>query len=253
VSSLRLSKIFLEAFIQCPWKAKHLKLIQDDPIFTVGRDFHKFAYHFFDINHQPIPFTIKDIEQKASDITSFIRNEVLRQLCRNFVVYEFRRYNALKQIGLESCWKPWKREYPIVTQWLGHEWAVVIDRIDKINNKIIIIEYKTGRIDLRTTRRETALYACLLEQVGIKAQYWGLYNPTYDVRYVGTFAPQTLRALSKRLSNMLRSIEIGEWTRRTGDHCAYCPLLSSCLDYIDLQTELRLDEFEGLAQGGEST
>lgn len=121
-----------------------------------------------------------------------------------------------------------------------------VDRIDYLPHEksYCVVEYKTGKSanptkasSLTSLRAETAFYAIILNEMKLlpaPTYYWAVVNPRLRTFYIEKFPAATMRAVNNAYKGLVQKIkESGEFKRKIGPLCMYCPFRRECFHGLD--------------------
>lgn len=181
----RISKSMLGTYDVCPYKVKLwlTKVLPTNPVATQmerGKKIHDVFDKFYDV------LDITNIQENATidDVTKYFIT-VLKDLCKEQElqgvtadINNFATFNAQRFLEDKENFKPIVKELKIYDEKC--DIVGVVDRIDKQNGKIRIIDYKSGYAgftkSLTKFRLELSIYKYLIEnELHIKIDEWGIY------------------------------------------------------------------------------
>lgn len=190
----------LQTYMFCPQRFKkvYIDKIRDAPTsqMVVGTRFHNFAETFFDHCDD-----IAVDQWKYLVPSEFNTHE--QEMVNWFVNNEMERYFKCRQ--LDATWQPLYREIKLRSENLLL--SSIIDRVDLIpgtEDKVEIIEYKTGLSTNKTSiRRELAFYGILFED---------LYGDNYQVGSYRVINPNLrtdipFKDLSRTIPSVYKNID----------------------------------------------
>jgi len=195
--------------------------------------FHEFAKDFFDYVDLKTARKCQTLDEVKQVFRRLVLPEfpkVLRKLCVNFTSFEALRYWTLRKRGRLDLYMPIARELTVSDP--QSLMAGTIDRIDRMEDgSLCIVEYKTGRPQIRSVQRELAFYKILLENAQVyksPINWLAIYNPTENKFYVKKFTDQLVRATRRRIRQFWRALERDEFEAKPGLHCTWCPVKHIC-------------------------
>ncbi|UCG75954.1 MAG: PD-(D/E)XK nuclease family protein [Gemmatimonadota bacterium] len=109
-----------------------------------------------------------------------------------------------------------------------------IDRVDKLDGTVRIVDYKSGfrppRLDEVRQSEQLTLYQVAVERVlGLEVAAVGLYHvPSQTLFEVPAHGPERVEALRRRVLRVARGIEQADFEPRPGRHCSWCDFRESC-------------------------
>jgi len=231
-----MSKWSLQLYIRCPKLFKAVRdnvvKLQESPSAVIGKSFHQFAYHFFvnwlDYDILQNLVSLDDVLAYYSESLEGIENPTLLEYCKCFLKREAERWLKCRDVNL---YKPVLLEHPLTVELSDFKFIVIVDRVDREDSYARVWEYKTGYVDLTSIRRETALYACLINKakvLDVPVTHWACFNPAECTFYSGPIHINTIRALNKWLNRLKESFEKDHWPKKMSPLCARCPLALEC-------------------------
>jgi len=245
-------KTHLQTWIDCPMKYKlwfiDRQTFEPTIGMQVGQQFHDFARDFFEfIDYEALASaaTLGDILKVFKPLVIFERMPpILRQLCENFVQFEAKRYELLMKQTDDPIYyfTPVAREV-----FLRDERQLIegtIDRIDRLRDETLcIIEYKTGRPEIRVAKRELAFYALLVhvrQRFEKPVTHLAVYNPDQNKFHVQPVRRRVLQVARRRLQQFRKAHELGVFPPRPGPRCAWCPF-KICEEYGGGESESNIE------------
>ncbi len=145
--------------------------------------------------------TQKDViqisENQIHDVTAEIAKRLLKRAPEIFRSREAVRVSNIvkKWIDLEAKREPFQiigLEIPFTIQLAGIEFSIRADRIDKLAEGLILIDYKTGRVNLSKARSENlkepqlATYALAIDE--LRGAFYAQLNDEEQIRVTGISA-----------------------------------------------------------------
>lgn len=114
------------------------------------------------------------------------------------------------------------------------EWIGVIDRVERVDGGVRIVDYKTGTSAM--TKDEAAesiqlgFYATALQREGAEVVDAELWYPRVDTQSVSTrsFDIANLESVQEAMSAVTRAIRSEEWSPNVGKQCERCLFRLSC-------------------------
>lgn len=236
-----ISKSRLSTFSFCPlqYKKRYVDGIRDTDFnyaITVGTRFHEFADNFFDV--APL-YPVENWEDFIHP--DFNDNE--RKSLVWFINQERERLDLFN--GNVDLWMPVARECRIVDD--DNELRGIIDRVDAINDLLVIVEYKTSKsIYKPALQREFGFYKVLMQadpRFRGKKLLGCVINPR--LRQIEFMNPSRDTTVDKMVINLREAIATGIYKPScTGAKFAMCGLCSSCEEANLYQEYKQIDEHE---------
>jgi hypothetical protein len=177
---LNVSKSSISMFESCPYsfylhKIEGIKT-KSSPIMLQGIKTHEMFKEYFD-NLAGKELTLETI----NEIPELQDEEDLLQMS-NFKNFNLRKWSSLKN---PEEFMPIVLEERLESNYNSTiRLAGVIDRVDKMNDQIFLIDYKTGRrlTDISEHLQELSIYDELLRKAkNIIADVYGIYHSRYDM------------------------------------------------------------------------
>jgi len=236
-----ISKSQVSTYSYCPmqYKFRYVDGIKSEtnPTLAIGSRIHEFYDKFFEVAKEVAP----------EDWYGLIHpgfSPYEQKMIRCFMDYEWSR---LKKFNNNyDLWMPIMRETMVVNEELGLRG--IIDRVDKVNDEYIIVEYKTSKsIYKPSLQKEFGFYKYLLNHTPPYDE-WNItlgrvINPRLcQVEYM---APSKESTIVKVLKNLRESKRTGNFERTCSEgkypYCQLCSL-DDCGMY-DRNVELFPDGF----------
>ncbi|MFA5248423.1 MAG: PD-(D/E)XK nuclease family protein [Dehalococcoidales bacterium] len=237
------SKSRISTYTFCPlqYKKKYVDGIRDTSFnyaMTVGSRFHEFADNFFDF----APIYPKD---KWEDFIHSDFNDNERISLSWFINQERERLELFD--GDMDLWMPIVRECKIVDPL--HKLRGIVDRVDKINDLYIIVEYKTSKsIYKPSLQREFGFYKILLQadpRFKGKKFLGCVINPR--LKQIEFMNPSRESTVEKMIFNLRESVANGIYIPTcSGAKFAMCGLCTSCEEANLYQEYKNLGNMHGI-------
>ena len=208
----------------------------------MGLDFHKFAETF----HNKLMAVGVD------------RNKILQLKDSNdkfnsdFVDYELRRYELLKEHDALQKFLPVMTEHFMTAEIGGYEIRGVVDRVDLLlNDEYAVIDYKPqapwDNKGKKKLKMQLGIYVEMLSQVkDLKVKYIGTYYYKKQDSCVKKFHPNTARAVARYVTKIGNKIEEDleafrnkepSFLAKLSNHCNHCMFKPDCLGIKDIPTQ----------------
>jgi RecB family exonuclease len=163
--------------------------------------------------------------QKCKDVSDRYLVDVWLKKLENFAKNEVKRF--------KEGYKVFKVEKPLHVEYEGFKLEGIIDRIDIKNDKLSIIDYKSGSIPKTTIKNldkqsdfQLEFYSLLTKDLGeIEALYY------YDLSNGSLIANDNLKERLKRLDEILKSLKEpinGYELCEDVSNCRYCAYVKMC-------------------------
>lgn len=250
---MKISKTLLETFRSCPYRFKKLFLervpIQVGVEAKQGRDFHKFAFEFFDVVNYKHLLTLTLRREVVEYLETLIPNvnAEQRKFCGNFVQFEADHYLRLRHsMGIEKVmtyFVPIAREVEVETDaFFGH-----IDRVDLlVSRRLLSMEYKTvAYFNKQRARREGSFYAMignLSERFTMPFSHTACYNARVNQFAVWKLHQATFRSIDVTLQEMKEAMESKKFGRKFSGLCSRCQFSGECLWSNEVEKEVMGNE-----------
>jgi DNA helicase-2/ATP-dependent DNA helicase PcrA len=241
---LKLSNYQIDDYLTCPYKYKLIHVlrvpIREEPNIIYGQAMHKVASEFFKARQENKTITIeemKDIfraiwkpvgfisaqheqrryEQGLHNIEEFYNNEMGNDIVPKYIEKDF-EYKLGEDIIIRGRW----------------------DRIDEINGKWRIIDYKTSdvkdvekaeeKLDSANISRQLKLYSISFEKVfGKPVDEVGVYFFESRITAVKKMRKDTLEKYEAQIHGTAASIREGDFTASPSAFvCKYCAFFNIC-------------------------
>lgn len=198
-----------------------------------GREFHSFAYSFFDMVDWSDLQKLSTLEDVKAYMIQTVPNNVarsLRTVMLNFIGFEVSHYMRVRDLGKEFFY-PQEREF----HWESEHYEYHLDRLDLLlDGNVCTFEYKTSEWwNLTDLRFELAWYAIGLNAVPQyegRATHLACYNPLLNRFFFEKMHWRTIRAIKRTLSKMRTSFKEDLFPAKVGGYCRHCELAESCLN-----------------------
>ncbi|MDC0213372.1 PD-(D/E)XK nuclease family protein [Gammaproteobacteria bacterium] len=133
-------------------------------------------------------------QEQIQEVTSSIVHRKFQEAPRTLRSSEIKRISNIiqKWIELEAKRKPFEiigLEKPFKIQLGGIEFSIRADRIDKLEEGLVLLDYKTGRVNLSQTRADNlkepqlATYALAIE--GLRGTFYAQLNDEESIKVSG--------------------------------------------------------------------
>ena len=129
-------------------------------------------------------------------------------------------------------------EHEVEVDISGVPFRGIIDRVDVVDDALVITDYKSGKAPLDRYRnrplKQVLLYAAAVEASfgqrpsGARLHYLG--QRTLGVRVTPSNLGAAVHELSATWSSLTSACETNQFATSTGPLCAWCPFLSECPD-----------------------
>jgi len=177
---INISKSAIGLYLKCPYafylnKVLNLKT-KSFPAMNSGRLLHDKFNKYFDVIRSD--YLEEDLKKKPlnTGMTAYEQGQY-----ENFLKFNNRKYKALKN---KKDFMPMFKEIGITIPYNKRlDLKGFIDRVDKFDNQIIVMDYKTGRTrnDISSYLMELSFYENLLnKKYKIFGTHWGIYFSYYD-------------------------------------------------------------------------
>jgi len=236
-----LHKSMLQVWLRCPLQFKLLFLDRKPQEVSfemqLGTMFHDFARDFFDYVDLETAAQCKTVQEVGKLFGKLVLPEfppVFKQLCLNFTQFEAARYWTLRGKGRLDLYLPVAKELSVTVP--EKMMSGIIDRVDKmIDDTLCIVEYKTGRPQIRSVQRELAFYKIMLDAAqlfDLPIEWLAIYNPNEQKFFVRRFSTQLLNATRRRIDQFWRAMQRKQFEPKPGFHCTWCPVKAICKEIV---------------------
>ena len=228
----RMSKSMIKCYDMCPLWCKFQYINKLTAPVSVagekGRDYHKKFEEFFNSLDKP-----EDVLQKAEMLETDIHIQNFLNFVR-FLYTELEDKENIRPIAKEI--KIYDKEKHLVG---------VIDAVFKDNDKIIVLDWKTGKYDekeLPNYRFELGIYTYLWNREienpeskfrnFPKATHWAIFFSVNGKLWLEPINETETKKALQHVEEIKNKMGNEEFEPKIGKHCSWCPYPEECSEYI---------------------
>lgn len=250
----------LSTFSKCPMMYKFANILKiptrGKPMFSFGDTMHNTLYEFLKMQNKPAVIEQEDLFGFGEEIITGSDDVSLKDLqkiydkCWVDEWFESKaqkeRYNKLGKKLIKEIYKKFDANPPRILK-INDQLALEIlfnlkigdnilrgriDRIDKVDGGIKIIDYKTGKakdkLD-KDSKQQLLLYQIAVEEVyGLKPVEMAYYYVEEDkeLTFIGT--EEEKEAQKQNITEQIEKIKKSDFTPTPGFYCQYCDFKNIC-------------------------
>ena len=216
---MRLSKSKIGCFKQCAYRYKlqyidKLKGKEIPPQLKKGIDVHNILEQYNKLETTKLT----EAEEQIREAENYIK---YKKIVDNFLAFNKRLSNDGIHIDKPACVE--KMMSDVELNIVG-----VVDAIHKTKDKVLVLDYKTGKKHpIAKFRFELALYAYLYEKKsGEEVTHWGIYFAEHDkfvFEELDRHQVENAKNEVERVRELIKdSMELNNWPKNVGILCNWC-------------------------------
>lgn len=243
----RISYSKLSTYKQCPkrWKYTYILdrvLIQPSYALVAGSFVHLCLEEFYKL--EPAERTVEGLRLLAKIVFDTFSEEDEEYKLLSFTdedVLKFKHYCWEFLLGIWELENPHEvdvvaTEQEVSVDFDGVTFYGIIDRLERVNGKLYVSDYKSGKPPQKRYRKDKLvqiiLYAAAIEKVmnerPEKARLLFLGNEIISIRPTDFLIDQELKNLREVWDKLIYSIENDDFKAQTGPLCGWCPHADIC-------------------------
>ena len=234
---MKWSKTRLKCFRLCPYcyKLKYIDEVkgEDAGITIRGRLLHEAFDKFYKLYDEER--SLEENMEVALNNVEGIDDEFVKKYAEHIDAFLDFNKKKIEEIGIED-FTPLYTEIELEDE----KWKGIIDRIDKVGDNIIVIDYKTSKgYNLDKYYDELCLYAYLvMKKLNLKVNYVGVFftgNNKFVLKKVTEEeVMEVVDSLNAERLSYEFAIKNGNFPKRRGWWCkAFCPYYKICMQEGD--------------------